>query len=104
MKRRGPRSSQWPQESPMLTNNKKDPRHFFAFTNKASVLTLDVMDVIGQDFFGDGITAANFTSAMKDAGEFGSITLNVNSPGGSLFEGVAIYNVLKSCGKPVNVN
>ena len=43
-----------------LTKNKD---RFFAFSNKASMLTLDVMDCIGLDMFGEGITA----SAVSDA-------------------------------------
>ena len=43
-----------------LTKNKD---RFFAFSNKASMLTLDVMDCIGSDMFGEGITA----SAVSDA-------------------------------------
>ena len=54
--------------------------------------------------FGDGITAAAVSDALSQTENFASVTLNINSPGGSLFEGVAIYNTLKACGKPVNVN
>jgi ATP-dependent Clp protease, protease subunit len=75
------------------------------FKAKASggELQLEVYDVIGGDFFGEGITAANFSDAIKNAGDLNSITLRINSPGGDAFEGVAIYNVLKATGKPVNV-
>jgi ATP-dependent Clp protease protease subunit len=75
------------------------------FTAKASggELQLEVYDVIGADFFGDGITAANFSDAIKNAGEISAITMRINSPGGDAFEGVAIYNVLRATGKPINV-
>ena len=77
-----------------------------AFSAKASgdALSLDIMDVIGADFFGEGITASTVKDAIASAKEYKSITLNLNSPGGDLFEGVAIYNTLKATGKPVNVN
>ena len=82
----------------------KDKDRFFAFSNKASVLTLDIMDCIGSDMFGEGITASAVSDAITTSGDFDGITLNINSPGGSLFEGVAIYNTLKASGKPVTVN
>lgn len=87
-----------------MQTNSKDPRRFFNITNKANALTLDIMDAIGADMFGDGITAAAVSDALSQTENFASVTLNINSPGGSLFEGVAIYNTLKACGKPVNVN
>jgi ATP-dependent Clp protease, protease subunit len=66
-------------------------------------LVLEMYDVIGADFFGEGITAQSVSDALANAGVFNSVTCRINSPGGDLFEGVSIYNVLKSSGKPVNV-
>jgi ATP-dependent protease ClpP protease subunit len=84
--------------------NKLNPLHFFNSVNAPDgVLTIAVCDAIGADFFGSGITAAMVADAIKQAGHFESITLSINSPGGDLFEGVAIYNTLKAAGKPVNV-
>jgi len=76
-----------------------------AFRADASggVLTLEIYDAIGADFFGEGITGKGISDAIAAAGEFSSITLRINSPGGDLFEGVTIYNLLKSQEKPVNV-
>jgi len=76
----------------------------FTAKAKAGVLELEVYDCIGADIFGDGVTAAAVNDAIKAAGDFTSLTLSINSPGGSLFEGVAIYTTLKACGRPVNVN
>lgn len=67
------------------------------------LLCLDIYDTIGSDFFGDGITAGMVSEAIKSNPGM-DITLNINSPGGDLFEGVAIYNVLKASGKTVTVN
>jgi ATP-dependent Clp protease, protease subunit len=83
--------------------NSKDARRFFNAAQTANVLTLEVYDVIGADFFGDGITASAVSDAIAQAGSHDSVTLRINSPGGDAFEGVAIYNVLKNHGKPVNV-
>jgi HK97 family phage prohead protease len=70
----------------------------------AQVLELMVYEQIGEDFWtGGGITAKNFKTQIDQAGEFARISLRINSPGGDAFEGVAILNLLRSLGKPVDV-
>lgn len=57
--------------------------------------TISVLDVIGFDFWsGDGITAKRISGILRSMGE-GPVTVNINSPGGDYFEGLAIYNVLR---------
>jgi ATP-dependent Clp protease protease subunit len=57
--------------------------------------TISVYDVIGQDFWtGEGVTAKRVASALRSMGA-GPVTVNVNSPGGDMFEGLAIYNLLR---------
>jgi ATP-dependent Clp protease protease subunit len=69
-----------------------------------SVLEILVYEEIGEDYWsGTGVTAAAVTAAIKAAGAFDKIVVRINSPGGSCFEGVAIYNLLRSQGKPIDV-
>jgi ATP-dependent Clp protease protease subunit len=84
---------------------RKDKSTITSFQAKANAdtLTLELYDIIGADFFGEGITAKKISDALISAGTFSDIVLRINSPGGDLFEGVAIYNLLKSQDKPVNV-
>lgn len=42
-----------------------------------------------------GVRAKDFVRGLKAAGDVQSITLRINSPGGSVFDGLAIHNVLK---------
>ena len=42
-----------------------------------------------------GVTAKDFIDELKALGPVKSIVLSINSPGGSVFDGVAIYNALK---------
>ena len=79
--------------------NKAD-RKFLAAKN-AGELTLYVYDVIGQDLFGDGVTAQAVAQKLDEAGDITSIALRINSPGGDLFQGVAIKNLLQSKNIPV---
>ncbi|WP_095143466.1 ClpP-like prohead protease/major capsid protein fusion protein [Pseudomonas sp. Irchel s3b6] len=42
-----------------------------------------------------GITARQFAQDLKALGDVSQINLHVHSPGGDVFEGIAIYNILK---------
>ena len=67
-------------------------------------LELLVYEQIGIDWWdGSGVTAATVAAAIKAAGQFDNITVRINSPGGSAFDGVAIFNLLRSQGKPITV-
>lgn len=57
--------------------------------------TIGIYDVIGYDWWtGEGVTAKRIAAAMRSMGD-GPVTVYINSPGGDLFEGLAIYNVLR---------
>lgn len=57
--------------------------------------TISVYDVIGVDYWtGEGVTAKRVAGALRALGA-GPVTVNINSPGGDLFEGLAIYNLLR---------
>lgn len=65
------------------------------------VTTIDVNDVIG----GWGINARSFRETLKGV-KTGTINLRVNSPGGLVFDGIAMYNDLlafRKAGGKVNV-
>jgi ATP-dependent protease ClpP protease subunit len=49
-----------------------------------------------------GISAKDFVLALAQAGD-GPITLRINSPGGDVFDGMAIYNSLRNRKAPVHV-
>lgn len=53
-----------------------------------------IFDVIGADFFGDGITALNVMKDLRQM-EGEDVTVRINSPGGDVFEGLAIHNALR---------
>ncbi|RWK12526.1 head maturation protease, ClpP-related [Mesorhizobium sp.] len=57
--------------------------------------TISIFDVIGEDFWtGGGFTAKRMSAALRSIGAK-DITVQVNSPGGDMFEGIAIYNLLR---------
>ena len=57
--------------------------------------TIDVMNVIGESWDGYGVTASRVGALLRAAGER-EVVVNINSPGGSVFEGLAIYNMLRA--------
>ncbi|SLN36643.1 ATP-dependent Clp protease proteolytic subunit [Aquimixticola soesokkakensis] len=56
--------------------------------------TISIYDQIGQDMWGDGFTAGRMGAALRSIGP-NAVTVNINSPGGDMFEGLAIYNLLQ---------
>lgn len=58
---------------------------------------------IGEDFFGDGISAASVVDALKDYGDIENLDVRINSVGGDVFEGLSIYNRLKQMKANVTV-
>jgi ATP-dependent Clp protease protease subunit len=55
---------------------------------------LYIYDAIGADYFGDGITAKSVSDALAEFKPNADLDVYMNSPGGSVFEGIAIYNQL----------
>jgi len=65
--------------------------------------TISIYDVIGEDWWtGEGITAKRIAGALRAIGSK-DVTVNINSPGGDMFEGLAIYNLLAEHPGVVNV-
>lgn len=67
---------------------------------KAEIL---IHEQIGADWFGDGLTSKQFAQQLRDLGEVSDITVRINSPGGAVSDGVAIYNMLRSHGANIKV-
>lgn len=56
-----------------------------------------IYDEIGPSYFGEEtVSAKDFDAALKALGDASHITLRVNSPGGAVYDALAIYNTLKA--------
>ena len=77
-------------------------REWYSIKNEVESAEIMIYDVIGEDFWGEGVSAKGFADDVKDL-KVDVINLHINSPGGSVFDGVAIYNLLKSHKARVNV-
>ncbi|MFD9256936.1 head maturation protease, ClpP-related [Streptomyces sp. NPDC059538] len=74
-----------------------EQRNWYRITNQASgPVIVDIFDEIG--FWGVNAAAFQRELAAVSASE---ITVNLSSPGGEIFEGIAIYNALRT--HPANV-
>lgn len=49
----------------------------------------------GTNWFVDGIVANEVVAALRDYGDAKPLTVRINSQGGDVFEGVAVYNALR---------
>lgn len=56
--------------------------------------TINIYERIGEDWFGDGFSDVKMAGILRNIGPR-DITVNINSPGGSVFDGLAIYDQLR---------
>ena len=66
-------------------------KRWFDFRAQAKGAEIVIYDEIGAF----GIPAKAFLDELKALGPVAELTVRINSPGGAVFDGVAIYNALK---------
>lgn len=73
-----------------------DLKNFKGVFIRSQVTEADIWiyEEIGSGWFG-GISAKQFADELKALGKISHINLRINSPGGDVFDGIAIYNILK---------
>jgi ATP-dependent Clp protease protease subunit len=67
-------------------------KSWYSIKNKSDVLDISIHDEIGMW----GVSAADFMADLKAHSEARVINLSIHSPGGSVLDGLAMYNSLKS--------
>lgn len=69
-----------------------------------SKVEIDIEGKIVSQVYGESDTSASqFRDLLKQIGNVKTINLHINSPGGNVFEGIAIYNMLKQNKATVHV-
>ena len=82
---------------------KKVERKFETFHNEATNSTeITIYGIIGDSWWDDSVSASDIDNALKSIS--GDIIINLNSPGGDAFDGIAIYNRLKKHDGKVTIN
>ena len=78
--------------------------NWLSYQPRASVhepAVLQIFDQIGEDWFGgSGISAKAFSDALQSVGP-GPLVVEINSPGGNVWDGLTIYNMLRGRQSPV---
>lgn len=69
-------------------------------SNDATSANISIYEEIG----GWGITAQQFSEDLKALGDISHINLHIHSPGGDVFDGIAIYNLLNKHPAKVTVH
>ena len=68
---------------------------WYEIRNKAEKAEIWIYDQIGEDFWTGGGTTAKAFQKELSAVTASQIDLHINSPGGEVFDGITIYNLLK---------
>lgn len=68
---------------------------YFNIAKKDDEAEIDIFGEIGQSFFGDGFSKETLRDKLKDMGDVSRINVNISSFGGSLNDGLVIYDMLK---------
>jgi ATP-dependent Clp protease protease subunit len=56
---------------------------------------LYIYSEIGEDVWGESLSATDFKEELDNLGSVSNLNIYINSPGGSVFDGLAIHNMLK---------
>lgn len=64
--------------------------------------TISILSEIGENWDGTGVTPNRISAALRSIGEK-PVTVQINSPGGNFFDGLAIYNMLRAHPETVTV-
>ena len=85
-------------ELPLSALNKWQP------TLKAEVSSgyeIDILDVVGEDLWTGGITTQTVSKQLKEIGN-NDVTVYINSPGGSIYAGLAILDTMQMIRNPIS--
>lgn len=77
-------------------------RKWYSINAKADSAEILIYDVIGEDFWGNGVGAKKFVEDLNQV-KASQINVRINSPGGDVYEGNAIYNALRMHKAKINV-
>lgn len=84
-------------------NHLANIQHTFKAEAKADSLDITIYGDIGESWWSDSTSAVDIENTLK-ATSAKVIHINLNSPGGDIFDGIAIYNQLKNHPAKIIIN
>lgn len=90
---------------PRAVDTGKPGKPWFTIQAKAEDKSAEVFifDTVGEDMWG-GVSAKSFADELNALDGVNTLNVHINSPGGSVFDGVAIYNLLAKHPAAVHVH
>jgi len=85
----------------MSFTKKSDWLYFAPAASAGETATIQIFDQIGEDWFGgNGLSGKQFSDVLAEVGN-GPLLVEINSPGGNVWDGLSIYNQLRGRKAPV---
>lgn len=82
-------------------NKKTDWLYYQPAASAGETATIQIFDQIGEDWFGgSGLSGKQFSDVLNEVGD-GPLLVEINSPGGNVWDGLSIYNQLRGRRAPV---
>jgi ATP-dependent Clp endopeptidase proteolytic subunit ClpP len=85
----------------MSFTKKSDWLYYAPAASVGETATIQIFDQIGEDWFGgSGLSGKQFSDVLNEVGN-GPLLVEINSPGGNVWDGLSIYNQLRGRRAPV---
>ncbi len=85
----------------MSFTKKTDWLYYAPAASAGETATIQIFDQIGEDWFGgSGLSGKQFSDVLNEVGD-GPLLVEINSPGGNVWDGLSIYNQLRGRRAPV---
>jgi ATP-dependent Clp endopeptidase proteolytic subunit ClpP len=85
----------------MSFTKKSDWLYYAPAASAGETATIQIFDQIGEDWFGgNGLSGKQFSDVLAEVGN-GPLLVEINSPGGNVWDGLSIYNQLRGRKAPV---
>lgn len=76
----------------------------FSLVNGDDGAVLDIFGEIGFAFWGDGVDAKSVREQTKGIAKGSTLRVNIDSPGGSVSDAIAVFNILRETGAVIDVH
>ncbi len=79
-------------------------KNVLSIVKNAAETVIDIFGEIGFSFWGDGCDAGSVRERMKGVAKGSPVRVNIDSPGGSVSDAIAMYNIIHETGGVISVH